>query len=65
MALPTLKIIKPRLKKGALVLADNTTMAKPMYREYLDYIHDPANGFKTTTVPYSGGLQLSVFLPDA
>jgi hypothetical protein len=65
MALPTLKIIKPRLKKGALVLADNTTMARPMYREYLDYIHDPANGFKTTTVPYSGGLQLSVFLPDA
>jgi hypothetical protein len=63
MALPTLKIIKPRLKKGAMVLADNTTMARPLYKEYLDYIRDPANGFKTTEVPYSGGLQVSVYLP--
>ncbi|KAK4236849.1 S-adenosyl-L-methionine-dependent methyltransferase [Achaetomium macrosporum] len=65
MALPTLKIIKPRLKKGAIVLADNTSMARPMYKEYLDYIHDPANGFKTTEVPYAGGLQMSVYLPES
>ncbi|KAK3296440.1 S-adenosyl-L-methionine-dependent methyltransferase [Chaetomium fimeti] len=64
MALPTLKIVKPRLKKGAIVLADNTKMARALYKEYLDYLHDPANGFKTTEVPYSGGLQMSVYLPD-
>lgn len=63
MALPTLKIVQPRLKKGAIVLADNTSMSRPLYKEYLDYIHDPANGFKTTEVPYSGGLQMSVYLP--
>ncbi|KAL2182103.1 S-adenosyl-L-methionine-dependent methyltransferase [Thermothelomyces heterothallicus CBS 202.75] len=63
MALPTLKIVQPRLKKGAIVLADNTTMARTWYKEYLDYIHDPANGFKTTEIPYSGGLQMSVYLP--
>ncbi|KAK4154904.1 S-adenosyl-L-methionine-dependent methyltransferase [Chaetomidium leptoderma] len=63
MALPTLQIIKPRLKKGAIILADNTSMARPLYKEYLDYIHDAANGFKTTEVPYSGGLQMSVYLP--
>jgi predicted O-methyltransferase YrrM len=64
MALPTLKIIKPRLKRGGIVLADNTSMARPMYKEYLDYIQDPANGFRTTEVPYSGGLQMSVYLPE-
>jgi hypothetical protein len=64
MALPTLKIIQPRLRKGAVVLADNTSMARPLYKEYLNYIHDPANGFKTTEVPYSGGLQMSVYLPE-
>ncbi|KAK4246084.1 S-adenosyl-L-methionine-dependent methyltransferase [Corynascus novoguineensis] len=64
MALPTLKIVKSRLKKGAIVLADNTTMSRPLYKEYLDYIHDPANGFKTTEIPYSGGLQMSVYLPS-
>ena len=64
MALPTLKIIKPRLKKGAIVLADNTSMARPLYKEYLGFIYDPANGFKTTQVPYSGGLQVAVYLPE-
>ncbi|KAK4119669.1 S-adenosyl-L-methionine-dependent methyltransferase [Parathielavia appendiculata] len=64
MALPTLQIIKPRLKKGAIVLADNTKMARPLYAEYLDYIQNPANGFKTTEIPYSGGLQMSVYLPE-
>lgn len=64
MALPTLKITKPRLKKGAIVLADNTTMSRPLYKEYLDYIHDPTNGFRTTEIPYSGGLQMSVYLPS-
>ncbi|KAK4135925.1 S-adenosyl-L-methionine-dependent methyltransferase [Trichocladium antarcticum] len=64
MALPTLKIIKPRLKKGAIVLADNTGKARPLYKEYLDYIHHPANGFRTTEIPYSGGLQMSVYLPE-
>ncbi|KAL2158161.1 hypothetical protein VTH06DRAFT_4729 [Thermothelomyces fergusii] len=63
MALPALKIVQPRLKKGAIVLADNTAVARTSYREYLDYIRDPANGFKTTEIPYSGGLQMSVYLP--
>ncbi|KAG6005665.1 hypothetical protein E4U21_007781 [Claviceps maximensis] len=63
MALPTLKVIRPRLHKGAIVLADNTVMAKPMYQEFLAYINDPQNGFKTTTLPYSGGLLMAVYLP--
>ncbi|KAI5463570.1 S-adenosyl-L-methionine-dependent methyltransferase [Mariannaea sp. PMI_226] len=65
LALPALEIIKPRLRRGAIVLADNTTMAKPMYKDLLTYIHDPKNGFKTTTTPYSGGLEMIVYLPSA
>ncbi|KAF5702725.1 O-methyltransferase [Fusarium globosum] len=63
MALPALEIIKPRLKRGAIILADNTRMAKALYKEFLDYIHDPKNGFKTTTTAYSGGLEMIVYLP--
>ncbi|KAJ9424115.1 hypothetical protein QL093DRAFT_2635105 [Fusarium oxysporum] len=63
MALPALEIIKPRLKRGAIILADNTKMAKALYKEFLDYIHDPKNGFKTTTTAYSGGLEMIVYLP--
>lgn len=64
LALPTLEIIRPRLRRGAIVIADNTTMAKPLYKEFLDYLHDPKNGFKTTTMPYSGGLEMAVYLPS-
>ena len=38
-------------------------MAKPMYKEFLAYLHDPKNGFKTTTSPYSGGFEIGVYLP--
>ncbi|KAF4454490.1 hypothetical protein F53441_2994 [Fusarium austroafricanum] len=64
LALPTLEIVKPRLKRGAIVLADNTKMAKALYKDFLDYIHDPKNGFKTTTTAYSGGLEMIVYLPS-
>ena len=38
-------------------------MAKSLYKEYLDYVQDPKNGFKITTMPYSGGFHMSVYLP--
>lgn len=63
MALPTLEIIRPRLRRGSVVIADNTVMAKALYKDLLDYIYNPDNGFKTLTMPYSGGLQIAVYLP--
>ncbi|KAH6896001.1 S-adenosyl-L-methionine-dependent methyltransferase [Thelonectria olida] len=65
LALPALEIVKPRLRRGAMVLVDNTTMAKPMYKDLLAFLHDPKNGFRTTTTPYSGGLEMAVYLPSA
>lgn len=47
------------------MLADNTGRAKPLYKDLLEYIHDPNNGFKTTTTPYSGGLEMAIYLPLA
>jgi hypothetical protein len=39
-------------------------MAKPLYKEFLQYIRNPENGFRTMTVPFSGGLEVSVYLPQ-
>jgi len=64
MALPVLEMVKPRLRKGAIILADNTKLAKPMYKEFLAYIRDPKNGFKAMTMPFSGGLEMIVYLPS-
>ncbi|CAM1511974.1 Fc.00g094870.m01.CDS01 [Cosmosporella sp. VM-42] len=65
LALPALEIIKPRLRRGAIILADNTSRAKPLYKDLLAYLHDPQNGFKTTTTPYAGGLEMAVYLPSS
>ena len=43
--LPVLKLIEPRLKTGAFVLAENA-----LDRDYLDYVRDPANGYLSQSV---------------
>ncbi|KEF54277.1 uncharacterized protein A1O9_09443 [Exophiala aquamarina CBS 119918] len=63
LALPTLKLVQPRLKYGAVVITDNVGIAKLLYRDFLEYIRNPENGFRSLTLPYSGGLELSVYLP--
>ncbi|EEH33201.1 hypothetical protein PAAG_04254 [Paracoccidioides lutzii Pb01] len=65
LALPVLKIVQPKLRHGALIIADNTTGFRPAYKDFLDYSHDPKNGFKSMTIPFHGGLEVMVYLPTA
>ncbi|KAJ4266225.1 hypothetical protein NW762_004206 [Fusarium torreyae] len=62
LALPTLKLVHPRMKPGATVVVDNTEAAKAGYKDLLAYLEDPTNGFKISTVPYSGGLLVAVYV---
>ncbi|KJR79821.1 O-methyltransferase [Sporothrix schenckii 1099-18] len=64
MALPTLKIVQPKLRHGALIIADNTVTAKESYKEFLDYVRAPGSGFVGTTVPFEGGLEVLVYAPS-
>ena len=36
--------------------------AREMYRDYLEFIAHPANGFSTMTLPFTGGLEFTVRL---
>ncbi|EFR01267.1 hypothetical protein MGYG_04272 [Nannizzia gypsea CBS 118893] len=63
MALPALKAVQPKLRTGALIIADNTVMARIDYKDLLDYVNDPKNGFKHMTTPFKGGLEVIVYLP--
>ncbi|EFX04259.1 O-methyltransferase [Grosmannia clavigera kw1407] len=63
MALPTLKIVQPKLRYGAVVITDNTISSAAKYKEYLDYIRATDSGFSNMTVPFKGGLEISVYLP--
>ncbi|KAF4919142.1 hypothetical protein CGCVW01_v008174 [Colletotrichum viniferum] len=61
LAIPTLKVIKTRLKPGALIVADNVISSKDGYADLIAYLDDPKNRFKTTTAPYPGGLSVAVY----
>lgn len=62
MARPALERIAPRLRPGAIVIADNTSQFPEAYEDYFAFIADPKNGLVTQTLPFPGGLEMTVKL---
>src|SRR5580658_3962369 len=60
MARPAIALVAPHMRAGAVVIADNTTSFRESYGEYLAFLADAANGFATRTLPFEGGLEISV-----
>ncbi|MFZ0497799.1 MAG: class I SAM-dependent methyltransferase [Steroidobacteraceae bacterium] len=54
LSLEVMHLVAPQLRAGALVLNDN---AEP---DYLAFVRDPSNGFRSMTLPLKGGTELSV-----
>jgi predicted O-methyltransferase YrrM len=54
LARQMMEIIAPQLRIGGIVINDN---AEP---DFLEYIRDPGNGFRSMTLPLKGGTELSV-----
>ncbi|MGW8378066.1 class I SAM-dependent methyltransferase [Streptomyces sp. ODS28] len=57
LCLPVLRLLEPRLRPGALVVADDVDMDD--LGPYLDYVRDPANGYQSTTFPVEDGMEIS------
>lgn len=62
MAAPALELVARHLRPGAMVIADNTSQFAHAYRDYFAFIADPANGLATQTLPFAGGLEMTVKL---
>ena len=60
MARPALELVAPRLRDGAVVIADNTAQFPEAYADYFEFVNDPANRFRTMTLPFEGGLEFTV-----
>jgi predicted O-methyltransferase YrrM len=60
MARPALELVAPHLKPGAIVVCDNTERYRGEYADYFAFLANPANGFRTMTLPFDGGFELSV-----
>ena len=60
MACPALERVAPRLRRGAIVIADNTSQFRDAYGDYFAFVNDPKSGLCTQTLPFEGGLELTV-----
>jgi predicted O-methyltransferase YrrM len=60
MARPALELVAPSLRKGAVVISDNTAQFREAYSDYFEFVNDPANGLMTMTLPFEGGLEFTV-----
>lgn len=60
MVRPTLDLVAPRIALGGFIIADNTAVRRYAYAELFDFLHDPAQGFTTMTLPFTNGLEFAV-----
>lgn len=58
MVVPAMELITPHLRRGAAIVCDNTVDFAEAYRDYFGFIE--RNGFVTRTLPFDGGLELTV-----
>jgi predicted O-methyltransferase YrrM len=54
LAREVIEIVAPQIRTGGMVLNDNGEA------DYLAYMRDPTNGFRSMTLPIKGGTELSV-----
>ncbi len=51
------------MRRGAVVLADNTIDAASGYKDLLEYMRDPNSKFQNMTLPFTKGLEMCVYMP--
>ena len=61
---PVLDVLLPRLRPGAVICTDNTggERSRSGYADLFAVLENPANGFRTMTLPFEGGLEFTVKL---
>jgi predicted O-methyltransferase YrrM len=58
MVIPAMQILNPLIRPGGVIIADNTISVRREYGPYFEFL--AANGFRTLTLPFEGGLEMSV-----
>ena len=59
--LKVLELIKPRLRSGSVVMADNILTFKKALRPYVEYVQSGRNGFQSTTLKIGDGFEYSIY----
>ena len=58
--MPAIRNIAPHLHPGSVLIADNTIQSRRGYDAYFAFIADRANRLRTLTLPFEGGLEMTV-----
>ncbi|KAJ5136378.1 hypothetical protein N7448_004932 [Penicillium atrosanguineum] len=53
--------LRPFMKPGAVIMADNTAKAEAGYEELFAYVDAPGSPFRRVTMPYEGGMDMIVY----
>jgi predicted O-methyltransferase YrrM len=59
--LPVLDLVRPRLRPGAVVLADNIFTFRKSLRPYVEHVQSGENGFESTTLHIADGFEYSLY----
>lgn len=59
--LPVLELLKPKLRKGSVVLADNIFTFKKSLRPFVDHVQSGKNGFLSTTLSIADGFEYAYY----
>ncbi len=60
--LPMLALLKPKLRKGSVVCADNIFTFRKDLAPYVAHVGDVRQGFRSMTLPLGEGLEYSVYV---
>jgi predicted O-methyltransferase YrrM len=58
--LPVLRLLEPRLRRGAAIVADDLVLFPDQLKTYLEYVRDPSHEYTSVEVPIGDHFELSV-----
>lgn len=58
--LPMIKMPAPKMRAGAVVLADNIFTFKKTLRPYVEHMQNRSNGFDSVSLPLGHGMEFPV-----
>ncbi|MEH2243278.1 O-methyltransferase [Nostoc sp.] len=60
LALDVLKILDPLIRPGGVIISDNVNTFKESLKPYVEFLQNPANGYRSSTLDLKGGTEFSV-----
>ena len=63
MVVPTLEVLEPKMRPGAVLLCDNVVSSRKGYEDFFAYVNSPNSKYKAITLPFEGGLEMLTYWP--